>query len=498
MFSIAIWALFSGIEAGSSGLSNRIFWSKMEYMGFVWASPLCFLFVLAYTNHWKWIKPPALVIIGALSIITLILAWTNDYHGLIWDSFAWGDPRLNVLIYSHGIWFYIYTFLQFCLFCVTLFVLFGDLKHQKSPYRQQTITILAAILIPGVTGILYSFGISPIPGLDWMPIFSFFTGAMFTWSIFYFRLLDLVPIARDILVEQMLDGMIVLDDLQRIIDINPSARRMIKNGETIKIGDNLATVLPELCPTASDLKKRSNTQILTLQESLDDLRYVDVRFTLIKGHKAGTNCCLLLLRDITKRKTVEDSLNKANQELEKRINEIQVLQNQLREESIRDPLTRLYNRRYLEDTLQREFARATRDGYPVSIIMADIDHFKKVNDTYGHGVGDDVLKNLSQLFLANFRLEDIVCRYGGEEFLIVMPATTSETAYDRIEDVRSLLESTVMELSGHRVQITLSAGLAVYPEDGPTADVVIDVADRALYRAKSAGRNRVIAEVQSA
>jgi diguanylate cyclase (GGDEF)-like protein/PAS domain S-box-containing protein len=497
MLSTAIWAFFSGIEAITIGLSNKIFWSKMEYLGFVWAAPLCFLFVFAYTNHWKWIKPPVLAVIGTISIVTLILAWTNEYHGLIWDAIYPGNSQLNLAVYHHGTWFWVYTGIQFVLYCLNVIVLLRDLRFQKPPYRQQTITILIATLLPAVTGILYSFGISPIPGLDWMPIFTFFTGLMFVWSIYYYRLLDLVPIARDALVEQMLDGMVVLDDQQRIIDINPSARKMIKKGAEIKIGDNLSSVLPDLHSSLIGTKNRSNTQVLTFQESSAELRYMDVRFAIIKGIKAGTNCTLLILRDITKRKTIEDSLNQANQELEKRIEEIQILQHQLREESIRDPLTNLYNRRYLEDSLQREFARAHRDEYPISVIMADIDHFKRVNDTYGHSVGDEVLQQLSQILLTSFRLEDIICRYGGEEFIIVMPSTTVETAFIRTENFRDTLEKTTMEISGQKVQITLSAGVAVYPLDGSSVEDVINAADRALYQAKSAGRNQVVAVRQA-
>lgn len=493
MVSIAIWAFFSGIEAVTVDIDRKIFWSKMEYIGFVWASPLCFLFVLSFTNHWKWITKPGLIAIATVSAITLVLAWTNDSHGLVWSSFVKGDPRLNILIYNHGSWFYLYTFIQFCLFCMSFGLLLRDFKSQKPPYRQQTLTILVALLIPAIAGILYSFNIAIIPGIDWMPICSLVTGVLFAWSIYYYRLLDLVPIARDILVEQMLDGMIVLDNQQRIIDINPSARRMVKGGDVIKIGDPLASLLPELCPTAEDLKKRSNTQILSLQRSTEVNRFVDVRMTLISGNKPGANCSLLILRDITKRKNIEDSLNKANQELEKRISEIQILQNQLKEESIRDPLTRLYNRRYMEDALQREFAHATRDGYPVSIIMADIDHFKKVNDTYGHAAGDEVLEQLSHIFMANFRVEDIVCRYGGEEFLIVMPETTSETAFMRIDGLRQQLESCDLKLTGGALRITLSAGIAVYPAEGSTIDEVVQKADQAMYRAKKEGRNRVIA-----
>jgi diguanylate cyclase (GGDEF)-like protein len=211
----------------------------------------------------------------------------------------------------------------------------------------------------------------------------------------------------------------------------------------------------------------------------------------------GVNCSLLLFRDITKRKNAEIELNQVNRELETRIEEIQKLQNQLREESIRDPLTGLYNRRYLEDAVEREFARALRDQYPVGIIMVDIDHFKKVNDSFGHISGDVVLQKLANLFLNSFRLEDIICRFGGEEFIIVMPATSAFTAIERVEEFRITLENTVMDILGNPIHITISAGVSVFPDDGRSFEDVIHAADQAMYKAKAAGRNQIIAATVS-
>lgn len=493
MLSIAIWSLGSGIETGVTAIQTKILWSKISYIGFSFAAPLCFLFILSYTNNWKWINVPVLIGIGSLSVITLVLAWTNDYHGLIWRGFAHGDRHLNILIYEHGLWFWIFWVFQLVLYILTLGILLKDLGVKKSPYREQTATIIIATLMPAVAGILYSLKVSPIPGLDWMPVFTFFTGILFTWNMYQYHFLDLVPVARDVLVDQMLDGMILLDDRQRIIDINPSARRIIQHGEKIKIGDNLADVIPELSTSLTRGDGHQTTQILTFNETKTNNRYVDVRFTIIYGGKNSVNCSLLLFRDITKRKNIEDSLNKANRELEKRLEEIQILQAQLREESIRDPLTNLYNRRYLEDSLRREFAHAHREKYPVSIIMADIDHFKRVNDTHGHGVGDRVLQELSDRMIASFRTEDIVCRYGGEEFIIVMPGASALTAFQRTEDFRKSLEEKEILVGEKQIKITISAGIAVYPQNGMTVDEVIKKADGGLYQAKSSGRNRVIA-----
>src|SRR5512145_521163 len=137
----------------------------------------------------------------------------------------------------------------------------------------------------------------------------------------------------------------------------------------------------------------------------------------------------MIFRDITERKQVEKRLRYVNDRLQGQLIEIGLLQSKLREQAIRDPLTNLFNRRYLEETLDRELARAKRETYPVCIIMIDLDHFKKINDTYGHDAGDQVLKALANTLSEQSRRGDFACRYGGEEFVIVMPNITKHTAY---------------------------------------------------------------------
>jgi len=492
MVCIAIYAFSSAIQAGSPELGTNIIWAKISYLGYVWLTPLCLLFILAFTDQMNWIKAPVMVVITTIPLLTLLLVWTNEFHGLIWSDYTRVNRQPNVWIFEHGQWFLIFVAFQLCMYALSLIVLIRTCRRQQSQYRKQTMTVLVATLFPAVAGVLYSFKLSPIPGFNWMPTFTFFTGLIFTWSIYHYRLLDLVPVARDVLVEQMLDGVVVLDEQQRIIDINPSARKMIERGEEIKIGDPFSTAMPDLFTSLTGGCNRSNTQTLTFRGTSDDDRYIDVRLTLVGGLRSGKHCSLLLLRDITRRKTIEDSLNKANRELERRLEEIQKLQNQLREESLRDPLTSLYNRRYLEDSLQREFAHAQREKYPVSIIMSDIDHFKRINDTYGHNVGDEVLQELSRMLVISFRTEDIICRYGGEEFIIVMPGTPAETALARAETFRQTLENSALPATGQSIHITLSAGIAVYPENGSSVDEIIRLADQALYQAKTGGRNRVV------
>lgn len=165
----------------------------------------------------------------------------------------------------------------------------------------------------------------------------------------------------------------------------------------------------------------------------------------------------------------------------------------LREQTIRDPLTGLFNRRYLDESLRRELLRAKRDGLPLSLLMIDIDHFKRLNDTHGHQAGDEVLKKLGELIRRGARRADLPCRYGGEEFLLVLPDMSAEDAAERAEEWRIAFANERIDFEGRIVlSATFSAGVATCPANGSSCEGLIRAADQALYAAKHSGRNRVV------
>jgi diguanylate cyclase (GGDEF)-like protein len=169
------------------------------------------------------------------------------------------------------------------------------------------------------------------------------------------------------------------------------------------------------------------------------------------------------------------------------------LRAQLHDLSIRDPLTGLHNRRYLDEALERELLRATRHQHPVGVIMLDIDHFKQFNDTYGHDAGDALLRALGTFLLNNVRGEDVACRYGGEEFTLILPTASLEDTHARAEELRaSINHLQAMHIDQWIGHITISLGAACFPQHGTTGDALIRAADRALYQAKMAGRNCVV------
>ena len=169
------------------------------------------------------------------------------------------------------------------------------------------------------------------------------------------------------------------------------------------------------------------------------------------------------------------------------------LQETLQNQSCRDPLTGLFNRRYLEESLIRELKRARREGQSVGIIMLDIDYFKSFNDTFGHEAGDSVLREIAILLKTMSRQSDIVCRYGGEELTLILPDASKENTSIKAEQIRVAIRNIRLRYGNYSLgSITASLGVACFPEDGETWDEVIRSADRTLYLAKEQGRDRVV------
>ena len=168
------------------------------------------------------------------------------------------------------------------------------------------------------------------------------------------------------------------------------------------------------------------------------------------------------------------------------------LRESLRELSIRDPLTRLFNRRFLEESLEREMQLASRKKQAISVLFLDLDHFKRFNDTFGHDAGDMVLQSLADVFRTFFRSTDICCRYGGEEFAIIMPESTSQDAAVRADALRAEVKRLRLRYRKETLgTISISAGVAAFPEHGSTSEELLKVADQCLYESKARGRDVV-------
>lgn len=213
----------------------------------------------------------------------------------------------------------------------------------------------------------------------------------------------------------------------------------------------------------------------------------------VVGEWQGEPALVTSFMDITERKRFEDALHAVNANLNAELEQKKILQDQLRQLAVIDPLTSLNNRRHLEDVLPRELARAERENYPIALIMVDIDHFKRINDQHGHLAGDSVLRQFAAILRDEIRAGDVLCRYGGEEFLLLLPGVDLPTAANRAETWRERISLNPLQITPDvSIQVTASLGVASYPSHGADWDSLIKAADQSLYLAKNLGRNRVI------
>ncbi|NEX16762.1 MAG: diguanylate cyclase [Halochromatium sp.] len=304
-------------------------------------------------------------------------------------------------------------------------------------------------------------------------------------------------------IEAAADAIVITDTQGRLLYVNPAFTRQtgfdresVKGHDTriLNSGKQSRAFYAQLWQTV--LAGRIWRGELINRRKNGELYEEEMAISPVKNEQGQIEYFVAVKRDISGQRAMERALQAANQELQQNLDKISRLQEILAEQAVRDPLTGLYNRRYLDETLAREFARTEREDSPLAVAMIDVDFFKRINDTWGHSAGDEILKRLAQCLQLGVREGDIVCRYGGEEFLLLLPRIALEIAFQRAERLRRDFADSALEWGEAQIQATLSIGLASFPDHAQTPQALIEQADAALYRAKRSGRNRT--EVASA
>jgi len=489
--AVAEWSLAVGLEAAITDLNIKTLFSKIEYIGINCTAALLLIFVLQYTQNYHWLTSKRLILVLLIPTTNILLALTNEWHHLFWSGISHINPETNRSVYIFGPWHWVNLATVYTYTAIATILLIRKYFHTSTIYRRQINSLLMGVSIPWIGSILYLLGQSrsPIPGLIIMPITFTIACYFIIWGLFHHQFFDLVPFARTNLIDIMNEAVLVLDEQMRIIDINQSALKLFEL-TSVSIGKDIEFALVnwprliELCQQTTDVQK----EILLDQETP---LCVDVRisnFFLPEGRIAGK---LVIVSNVTKRYKAVLTLFEVNEELQQRYDEIEALQSRLKEQAISDALTGLLNRHHLSDTLPKEIARAKRGGYPITLIMLDIDGFKQVNDMYGHDAGDNMLMALGDIIRKRIRFEDFAYRFGGEEFLLILPGLEMDIAIERAEQLRQSFENYEMEFGEMLISATLSAGVATYPLHGKNQDELLRAADQALYAAKADGRNCV-------
>ena len=485
---LSLWTLAGVLEATSTTLQGKVLFAQIEYIGVTPVVPLVYLFVKSYLSS-RQLKPREIIPFFIVPLITVVLAWSNSYHKLIWSSFEWGSKALNILVFNRGPFYYVHVAYIYILVAISIFMLIRAYLSNQKIFRQQIAAILAGFAFPLLTATLYLFGIVPVPGMDISAMGFAFAGLVIAYAVFRLKFLDLLPFARQTLIDNMRDGLIVVDKEKRLVDINPAAQQFMRlNGREV-IGYPALNYLPQAFSAL--LESDSNAPVSYEMLAKDQKTYLSIYPIQLKSKNNKTTGTLIILQDITRRKIAEIKLQESNIQLQKEIQQIEILQESLRAQAVRDPLTNLFNRRYLEETLEREISRAQRTGNSVSVMMIDFDNFKEVNDQFTHLIGDQALLAFANILKKTSRREDIVCRYGGDEFLLILPDLSAEDAYTRAEAWRKSVSDLLFETPRGKMNVTVSIGLASFPQDGTTATDLITTADQAMYAAKENGKNIV-------
>jgi diguanylate cyclase (GGDEF)-like protein len=647
MGSVFVWSLAAAFEAAEPERAAKVLLSKFEYVGIAMAPVLMFLFALQFLRSGRKLHRDLQALLWVVPAITIVLAFTNEWHGLIWSGFkpAAGAGE-NLLLYAHGTWFWVHAGYSYALLSATTAFLVLACFRFKGIYRRQAATLMLAFPLPWIGNAAYLAGLAGADkGYDFTPVGFAFSGFFLLWAIFRLQLVDLIPVARERVIESMGESLLILDPAGRLAATNPAARKLMAEvggpAEIVSEAKLLGRSASELFPGWPDLAEALGTPTASMREfplvKDDRPHYFDLRLSPLLGQGDLVTGWVAVLYDITRLKIAETAAVEARKiaetlreagltlsskldfkqisalilELLKRVipydigafltleetelrlaaikrpadvrnligetypvagsrlcnmavqmkrplispikspedillplrpdqevrsflgvpivfrdrvtglialynfglreftetdaqvaelfasqvaiamdNSRRVEQYEL--QAVTDGLTGLYNRRAFMPLGEKEVGRARRYRRPLSLILFDIDHFKKVNDSHGHLIGDHVLEVLTRLVGKTTRATDIVCRYGGEEFIVLMPEAGREEGLAMAERLRQEISRMTVVTAVGALSLTVSLGVAALrPEEEDNLESLIARADRAMYMAKAAGRDTV-------
>ncbi|NTU78701.1 MAG: diguanylate cyclase [Chloroflexales bacterium] len=466
MLALSWWDLtYAVFWAGAPG-PGPAFWLNLTYLGVLIAPAALLVFALQLSMREQWQRSFPIAVLAIEPLLVLILLWTDPWHGL----FFAGKRTLDMaVILDGGPVFWANLVYSYTLVLLAIGLLLWLFLRSSGLYRRQAAVVLGAIVFSWLNSVIFIARLSPLPDADNTP-FVFSVAALgFAFALLRYRLLDVVPIARDVLIERMGDGIVVLDTQGRIVDLNPAARRLLKTPA------NLAPGAPgeRLGKVWGVIRDASDTSLAAGIEARigePPQCYLDVRIVPLHDSHQHVVGRLIVCRDIT---------------------ELKRAQAELQHFATTDGLTQIYNRRYFFALARTAVRSAQRLGHPLAMIIMDLDHFKQVNDTYGHAAGDQVLVAFAELCRSQVRAEDLIARFGGEEFIVLLEQTSLATAAQVAERLRLAALQAKLVIDGQPVAITVSLGVAAIAGDRDSLELLVQRADQALYAAKHSGRNQV-------
>ncbi len=596
LLAVAIWCFAALFEASFTTLSLKILFSKISYLGIVTLPVFFFFFVLRYTNMDYWLTGKNKFFFFILPVATLALVFTNEFHGLVWSDIYLKQNNIAGILafYEHGPWYWVHlSYCYFFLAAAIAMLVFALFKYKRY-YSHQGRSLVIASVIPFAVNIIYSFRQYGVEGMELTPVFFTLSCALLTIAIFKYQLIDITPLARETITENLYDGILIINRDSRIIDINKAACRLL-SASSRDIGKPVEQVVSKYIEIMDFLnKKKYRVSTIEEVEIKDRNLYIELRTNPLLDNTSGWMGSVIILRDITLQKISEKELkesrnllkniidflpdatfavdaegriiawNKAmedfsglrneemlgkgnyeyslpfygkrrpalvdyfindSEKLEKQYNalerkgnnliaetkiklngkeehvwltasplfnsnneivgaieslrnitDIKNIEKELRHISFHDSLTGLYNRSYFEEELNR--LQKSRQ-LPMSIIMADINGLKLVNDAFGHNMGDRLLKKAAAMIRESCRSDDVVARWGGDEFGVILPLADAGHASEIIDRIQKKCIR-----ARFKIPISISMGSSTKISSGTRISTVLKKAEDSMYSNK--------------
>jgi PAS domain S-box-containing protein len=357
LLAAAIYSLSYMVELGSTDLSTAIFWNNVSWLGSVLLPAAWFAFALQYTGHSRWLTRRMVVLLAIVPLVTLLLVWTNTMYGLMSSNESLDSTApFSALVSTPGAWFWVFLVYAYTLFLLGALVIgwfIRTLMRSTSIYRGQVIALLIAVIAPWVGNALYLFGPRPLSLFDPTPLAFTVSGLAVAWSLFHFRMLDLVPVARNTVIESMSDAVMVLDRLNRITDLNPAAQRLLGRPLSDLLGQpaaQVASAWPNQVERFQAVTEAHEEIVLAIDGMQ---RSFDLRISPLTDQRGNLVGRLVVLRDITELKEAMEALERAREEQAANARE--------------------NARLYLEAHSQRQYFEALMQNSPIAVVSADLD-----------------------------------------------------------------------------------------------------------------------------
>lgn len=464
-----IYAFGYAGEVSQTTVQGAHHWLLFEHLALPWMPALWLLSALRHNGR----KLPAWILF-IIPTIGFIGAFTNPWHGLFWSEmhmvqhgpFTLLDMRRGPLAILDN------TYLLFSSLVAPL-VYINHFRHSSTLFRKQAIVVIFSSILPIAAYFIYLGDRSPY-GLDIAPLALAISAGLFYYGVFRFNTLDLDPMARNLVFKGMRDAVLIVDGNARLLDFNPAAQELIPGLSEKSVGQQVTSVFRNYPFLTLALLNSQSCEIT--MGGQDEPRYFDVRtFPLsIRRMELGH---ATILADITAQATLRE---------------------ELRIHAETDVLTGVANRRRFLQAIGLECARYNRYHNSFSLLLIDIDHFKSVNDRYGHAAGDMILRDVAERLNNCLREIDLLARYGGEEFSVLLVETGEDAAMAVAEGVRLAIASEPFLVDGIELPITVSVGVATpFLGEKADSDTLVKFADVALYRAKARGRDCIVSASES-